>query len=99
MELHNIRYFRAVAETLNFTRAAERCNVSQPALTRAIRKLEQALVRFCMLPRAQLQQVGHLARRDGPKYQLAKVLFVLVQSHRPTLKDQAYNPVEVQEDE
>lgn len=40
MEFHEIRYFLTVAETLNFTRAAERCNVSQPALTRAIQKLE-----------------------------------------------------------
>jgi DNA-binding transcriptional LysR family regulator len=40
VELHQIRYFLAVAEALNFTRAAERCNVTQPALTRAIKKLE-----------------------------------------------------------
>jgi DNA-binding transcriptional LysR family regulator len=40
MELHEIRYFLAVCETLHFTRAAERCNVTQPALTRAIQKLE-----------------------------------------------------------
>ncbi len=43
MELHQIRYFLAAVETLNFTRAAERCNVSQPALTRAIKKLEGEL--------------------------------------------------------
>ncbi len=43
MELHQIRYFLALAETLNFTRAAERCHVSQPALTRAIKKLEGEL--------------------------------------------------------
>jgi LysR family transcriptional regulator, hydrogen peroxide-inducible genes activator len=43
MEIHEIRYFAAVAETLNFTRAAERCNVSQPALTRAIQNLETRL--------------------------------------------------------
>jgi DNA-binding transcriptional LysR family regulator len=43
MELHEIRYFLAVCETLNFTRAAERCNVTQPALTRAIQKLEAEL--------------------------------------------------------
>ena len=43
MELHQIRYFLAVAETLNFTRAAERCNVTQPTLTRAVQKLEQDL--------------------------------------------------------
>lgn len=40
MEMHQVRYFLAVAETLNFTRAAERCNVTQPALTRAIKNLE-----------------------------------------------------------
>lgn len=40
MELQEIRYFLAVCDTLNFTRAAERCHVSQPALTRAIQKLE-----------------------------------------------------------
>jgi len=34
MEMHQVRYFLAVADTLNFTRAAEQCHVSQPALTR-----------------------------------------------------------------
>jgi DNA-binding transcriptional LysR family regulator len=43
MEIHEIRYFLAVCETLNFTRAAERCNVSQPSLTRAIQTLEGRL--------------------------------------------------------
>jgi DNA-binding transcriptional LysR family regulator len=43
VELHEIRYFLAVCETLNFTRAAERVNVSQPALTRAIQKMEGEL--------------------------------------------------------
>jgi DNA-binding transcriptional LysR family regulator len=41
MEMHQIRYFLAVCDTLNFTRAAEQCNVTQPALTRAIQKLEE----------------------------------------------------------
>lgn len=43
MEMHQIRYFLAIAQTLNFTRAAEKCNVTQPALTRAIQKLEEEL--------------------------------------------------------
>lgn len=43
MEMHEVRYFLAVCDTLNFTRAAERCNVSQPSLTRAIQKLEAEL--------------------------------------------------------
>jgi LysR family hydrogen peroxide-inducible transcriptional activator len=41
MELHHVRYFLAVSETLNFTRAAETCSVTQPALSRAIQQLEQ----------------------------------------------------------
>ena len=43
MEIHQVRYFLALCETLNFTRAAESCNVSQPALTRAVHKLEEEL--------------------------------------------------------
>src|SRR6266478_499738 len=43
MEMHQIRYFLAVAEVLNFTRAAEKCNVTQPSLTSAIKLLEEEL--------------------------------------------------------
>ncbi len=40
MDIHHIRYFLALCETMNFTVAAERCNVAQPALSRAIQQLE-----------------------------------------------------------
>lgn len=43
MEMSQIRYFIAVSETLNFTRAAERCCISQPALTKGIQKLENSI--------------------------------------------------------
>ncbi len=43
MEMHQVRYFLAVAEELNFTRAAEKCHVAQPSLTRAIKLLEEEL--------------------------------------------------------
>jgi len=43
MEMQHIRYFLALCEERNFTRAAARCGVAQPSLTRAIKRLEQEL--------------------------------------------------------
>lgn len=43
MELRQVQYFLAVAKLLNFTRAAEECDVTQPALTKAMQKLEREL--------------------------------------------------------
>ncbi|MEW9309992.1 LysR family transcriptional regulator [Labrys neptuniae] len=43
MEMHQVRYFLTAASSLSFTRAAEACHVSQPALTTAIKKLEARL--------------------------------------------------------
>ena len=60
MEMHQVRYFLAVARALNFTRAAEECNVAQPSLTRAIRQLEGELG-------------GDLFRRERPHAQLTEL--------------------------
>lgn len=43
MEMSQIRYVIAAARTLNFTRAADACNVTQPALTKGIKALEAEL--------------------------------------------------------
>ncbi len=40
MEMHQIKYVLSAAKLLNFTRAAIECNVSQPALTKAVKTLE-----------------------------------------------------------
>jgi LysR family hydrogen peroxide-inducible transcriptional activator len=43
MEMQHIRYFLALCDEQNFTRAAKRCGVAQPSLTRAIKRLEKEL--------------------------------------------------------
>ena len=43
MEIHQLEYFVATAETGGFSRAAERCNVAQPSLSQQIMKLEKEI--------------------------------------------------------
>lgn len=43
MEIHQLRYFVAVAQTGSFSRAADQCHVSQPSLSQQIAKLERHL--------------------------------------------------------
>ncbi|MBW4653429.1 MAG: LysR family transcriptional regulator [Kaiparowitsia implicata GSE-PSE-MK54-09C] len=43
MEMHQVRYTLAVARALNFTKGAESCHASQPALSKAIKSLEAEL--------------------------------------------------------
>jgi LysR family transcriptional regulator, hydrogen peroxide-inducible genes activator len=43
MEVHQLRYVCAIADTGNFSRAAERCQISQPSLSQQVLKLEEEL--------------------------------------------------------
>src|SRR5215472_13195331 len=79
MEMHEIRYFLTLCDTLNFRRAAAKCNVTQPALSRAIGKLEQelggllfrrerqqaGLTELGLLVRPQLEEIAARARGVG----------------------------------
>ncbi len=72
--LRDLRYFVAVAEELNFTRAAERLHLSQPALSKQIRGLETTL-------RAQL------FRRDRRRVELTAAGAALHAVARDLLQD------------
>ena len=43
MDLDKVTYLLALADTKNYSRAAEQCHISQPALTRYIKNLEEEL--------------------------------------------------------
>jgi DNA-binding transcriptional LysR family regulator len=60
MEMHQVRYFLAVATEQNFSKAAEKCNVSQPSMSRAIKQLEGEFG-------------GDLFRRERPQAQLTEL--------------------------
>ena len=60
MEMHPVRYFLAAAAEPKFIKAAEKCNVSQPSLTRAIKQPERELG-------------GDLFRRERPQAQLCEL--------------------------
>jgi DNA-binding transcriptional LysR family regulator len=66
VELHQVRYFVTLCKTLNFTRAAEACNVTQPALTRAIQRLEDELGGSLFQRERSLTQLTELGRLMRP---------------------------------
>ncbi|OYV63308.1 MAG: LysR family transcriptional regulator, partial [Acidiphilium sp. 21-62-4] len=66
MELNQVRYFVTLCRLLNFTRAAEACNVTQPALTRAIQRLEDELGGPLLFRERNLTQLTELGREMLP---------------------------------
>ena len=74
MELRHLRYFVAVADELNFRRAAERLHISQPPLTTQLRQLEE--------------EIGaKLLERDSHHVALTAAGDVFLQSCRQLLRD------------
>ncbi|HUC69451.1 MAG TPA: LysR family transcriptional regulator [Stellaceae bacterium] len=69
MELHQVRYFVALCRTLNFTRAAAECDVTQPALTRAIQRLEEEVGGPLLFRERNMTQLTPLGRAMVPHLQ------------------------------
>lgn len=66
VDLTQIRYFLTLADTLNFTRAAELCHVTQPALSRGIQRLEEELGGKLVLRERALTQLTELGQSMLP---------------------------------
>ena len=81
MEMHEVRYFLAACETLNFHKAAARCHVTQSALTGAIQKLEAELA-------------SHLFRRERNHVQLTD-FGRLMRPHLEAVLDRTTNAQQV----
>ncbi len=86
MDINQIKYFLNLADTLNFTEAARRSGVSQPSLTKSIRKLEEELG-------------GPLLYRDGKDSRLTalgreiQVEFLRIDSRLMNVRELAENSV------
>jgi len=70
MEMRQVRYFLAVAEELHFSRAAEKCNVTQPALSRAIQQLEVELGGRLIHRERQLTHLTELGQMVRPHLEM-----------------------------
>src|ERR1700749_3409051 len=95
MELHQIRYFLDLASSLNFTRAAEQCNVTQPALTKAVQKLEQELGGVLIHSERQLTQLTDLGKLVLPMLERAYAAAASVRASAEEFQRKEIPPVKI----
>jgi DNA-binding transcriptional LysR family regulator len=70
MELRHLKYFVAVAEELNFARAARRVHIAQPSLTKQIQQLEQELgfpLLYRTKKKVELLDTGHVLLEEAQR--------------------------------
>ncbi len=91
METHEIRYFLAMVRELNFTRAASACGITQPALTRAIKKLESELGGALFLRRPGQIELTRLAREILPRLEAIEQDMSAVRAHAATVAESQTN--------
>jgi len=86
VEMQQVRYFLALSRTLNFTRAAEQANVSQPALTRAIQQLEHELGGPLFHRERSRTHLSELGRIMLPYFETIQVQSEAARTHAKSLK-------------
>jgi len=95
MEMHQVRYFLAVARELNFTRAAESCNVAQPSLTRAIKQLEDEFGGELFRRERNLSHLTELGHRMLPMLQQCYDSAITAKSLAQSMKSGAIAPLAI----
>jgi DNA-binding transcriptional LysR family regulator len=84
--MQQVRYFLALSQTLNFTRAAEQSNVSQPALTRAIQQLEHEMGGPLFHRERSRTHLSELGRIMLPYFETIQSQTEAARSHAKSLK-------------
>ncbi len=95
MDLTQIRYLLSLARTLNFTRAAEACNVTQPALTKSIQRLEEELGGPLLLRERSLTRLTALGQALLPLPEQTFAAAERAKEHVAGMKRQAASPLRV----
>lgn len=95
MEMHQVRYFLAVARVLNFTRAAEECHVAQPSLTRAIKQLEEEFGGELFRRERNLTHLSDLGHRMLPMMQQCYDSALTAKSLAQSIKTGAVAPLSI----
>ena len=95
MDLIQIRYFLALARTLNFTRAAEACNVTQPALTKSIQRLEEELGGPLLLRERLLTQLTPLGQAMLPLLEQTYAAAERAKEHAAGMKRATVSPLRI----
>ena len=95
VDLTQIRYFLALARTLNFTRAADACHVTQPALTKSIQRLEVELGGPLLLRERLLTQLTPLGQAMLPLLEQTYAASERVKEYAASLKHDKASPLRV----
>ena len=95
MDLTQIRYFLSLARTLNFTRAAEACHVTQPALTKSIQRLEEELGGSLLLRERSLTQLTALGQSMLPLLEQTYLAAERAKEHAAGMGRPATSPLRI----